>query len=86
MKGSGFMAFATITLKNGGGIPLIRSIPMVAVHVACLAAFFLGFRWSYLIVCLALYYVRMLFVTAGYLCSARIQSTRRIAHFEEPPE
>jgi len=39
---------------------------MVAVHLACLAAFFLGFRWSYLAVCLALYYVRMFFVTAGY--------------------
>jgi len=60
------MAFATITLKNGDRIPLIRSIPMVAVHVACIAVFFLIFRWSYLIVCLALYYVRMFFITAGY--------------------
>jgi len=39
---------------------------MVAVHVACFAAFFLDFRWSYLWVCLALYYLRMFFVTAGY--------------------
>jgi stearoyl-CoA desaturase (Delta-9 desaturase) len=39
---------------------------MVAVHVACIAAFFLKFQWSYLAVCLALYYVRMFFITAGY--------------------
>ena len=32
----------------------------------CIAAFFLKFHWSYLVVCLALYYVRMFFVTAGY--------------------
>ena len=60
------MAFATIVLKSGDRIPLIRSIPMAAVHVACIAAFFISFRWSYLIVCLALYYVRMFFITAGY--------------------
>ncbi len=60
------MATATITLRNGARISLIRSFPFVAVHLACLAAFFLGFRWSWLIVCLALYYVRMFFVTAGY--------------------
>ena len=60
------MAFATIVLKSGDRIPLVRSIPMVAVHVGCIAAFFLGFQWSYLIVCLALFYVRMFFMTAGY--------------------
>lgn len=60
------MAFGMITLKNDDRIPLVRSLPMVAVHVACIAAFFVGFRWSYLAVCLALYYVRMFFVTAGY--------------------
>jgi len=41
-------------------------LPFFAVHFACIAAFFLKFHWSYLIVCLALYYVRMFFVTAGY--------------------
>jgi stearoyl-CoA desaturase (Delta-9 desaturase) len=60
------MALTTITLKNGDRIPLVRSIPMLAVHLACIAAFFLSFRWSYLLVCLALYYVRMFFITAGY--------------------
>jgi len=45
---------------------MVRSFPFFAVHLACLAAFFLKFHWSYLIVCLAMYYVRMFFVTAGY--------------------
>ena len=60
------MAFGVMTLKNGDRIPLMRSIPFFVVHVACFAAFFLKFHWSYLVVCLALYYVRMFFVTAGY--------------------
>src|SRR3974390_2916775 len=60
------MSIAVITLKNGDRIPLLRSVPFVAVHAASLAAFFLKFPWSYLIVCLALFYVRLFFVTAGY--------------------
>ncbi len=60
------MASATIALPNGARISLVRSMPFFASHVACLAAFLVGFRWSYLVVCLALYYVRMFFVTAGY--------------------
>ena len=60
------MAFGVITLKNGDRIPLVRSIPFFVVHFGCIAAFFLKFHWSYLVVCLALYYVRMFFVTAGY--------------------
>jgi stearoyl-CoA desaturase (delta-9 desaturase) len=59
------MALA-IHLRGGDRIPVLTAIPMVAVHVACLAAFFLEFHWSYVAVCLALYYVRMFFVTAGY--------------------
>jgi stearoyl-CoA desaturase (delta-9 desaturase) len=60
------MAFGWITLRSGDRISLVRSFPFFAVHLACLAAFFLKFHWSYLIVCLAMYYVRMFFVTAGY--------------------
>jgi stearoyl-CoA desaturase (delta-9 desaturase) len=36
------------------------------VHVACLAAFFTGVSWSALGVCLALFWLRMFAVTAGY--------------------
>jgi len=60
------MATAAITLRNGARISLVRTFPFFAVHLACMTVFFLGFRWSYLIVCLALFYVRMFFVTAGY--------------------
>ena len=50
---------------------------------ACLAAFFIGFRWSWLIVCLALFYVRMFFVTAGYhrYFSHRSFKTSRVFQF-----
>src|SRR3984885_12325517 len=77
------MSIACITLKNGDRIPLIRSVPFVAVHVACLAAFFLKFHWSYLIVCLAMYFVRMFFVTAGYhrYFSHRSFKTSRVFQF-----
>ena len=60
------MAAFQIALKDGSRIPLARAIPFAAVHVVCLAAFLVDFRWSYVILCLALYAVRMFFVTAGY--------------------
>ncbi len=60
------MGLGVIELKGGDRIPVAKAIPMAAVHLACLAAFFVGFRWSYVAACLALYYVRMFFVTAGY--------------------
>src|SRR3989449_8068216 len=43
-----------------------RALQFAAVHVACLAAFFVKFRWSYVVLCAAMYYARMFFVTAGY--------------------
>ncbi|MFQ5817870.1 MAG: acyl-CoA desaturase [Terriglobia bacterium] len=60
------MASAEIVLQNGARIPLIRAIPFAAVHLACLAAFFVEFSWWYVILCLTLYYVGMFFVGAGY--------------------
>ncbi len=77
------MASATISLPNGARISLVRSMPFFGVHLACLAAFFVGFRWSYLVVCLALYYVRMFFVTAGYhrYFSHRSFKTSRVFQF-----
>lgn len=41
-------------------------LPFFAVHLAGFAAFFVDFRWSYVALAVALYYVRMFFVTAGY--------------------
>jgi stearoyl-CoA desaturase (delta-9 desaturase) len=42
------------------------SIPFFAIHAACLAAFFVGFKWWYPLVALGLYYLRMFGITAGY--------------------
>src|SRR2546422_2686817 len=77
------MAAAVIVLRNGARISLVRSLPFILVHVACLAAFFIGFRWSWLIVCLALFHVRMFFVTAGYhrYFSHRSFKTSRVFQF-----
>jgi stearoyl-CoA desaturase (Delta-9 desaturase) len=60
------MKLPVITLRGGDRIPVFRATPMVAVHVACLAALFLPFSWKYVAACLGLYYARMFFVTAGY--------------------
>jgi stearoyl-CoA desaturase (delta-9 desaturase) len=77
------MASAAIVLRNGARISLIHSFPFLAAHLACLAALFVGFRWSYLVVCLALFYVRMFFVTAGYhrYFSHRSFKTSRVFQF-----
>jgi len=77
------MASLAIALRNGSRISLLRAAPFFAVHLVCLAAFFVPFRWSYLIVCLAVLYVRMFFVTAGYhrYFSHRSFKTSRIFQF-----
>ena len=41
-------------------------IPFVLLHVGCIAAFFLPFRWSWVELMLAIYVVRMFGITAGY--------------------
>ena len=60
------MASFVLELNNGQRIPLLRAIPFAAVHLALLTVFVVDFRWTYLLLCLALYAVRMFFVTAGY--------------------
>lgn len=77
------MAAFQIVLKDGSRIPLVRAVPFGAVHLACLAAFLVDFRWSYVILCLALYAVRMFFVTAGYhrYFSHRSFKTSRVFQF-----
>ena len=45
--------------RNGGG-------PFWLVHLACIAALFTGVTWSAFAVCLALFWLRMFGVTAGY--------------------
>ena len=52
-------------------------------HVASLGVFFFPFHWSYLILAVSLYFVRMFFVTAGYhrYFSHRAYSTSRVFQF-----
>ena len=45
---------------------LLHALPFISVHMACLAAIFLKFQWSYVLLAVGLYYARMFFVTAGY--------------------
>jgi stearoyl-CoA desaturase (delta-9 desaturase) len=54
------MLTRAMTALRGSGVPFWL------VHVACLAAFFTGVTWSALAVCLALFWLRMFGVTAGY--------------------
>ncbi|NYF78614.1 acyl-CoA desaturase [Granulicella arctica] len=41
-------------------------VPFFVIHMACLAVFFIPFRWSYVAWAVALYIIRMFGVTAGY--------------------
>src|SRR3990172_318370 len=52
--------------KVGDRIELLKSIPFFAVHLVCLSAFFTGVSWKALALCLALFYIRMFGITAGY--------------------
>ena len=53
------------------------------VHLACVAVFFVPFRWAYVALGLALYWGRMFFVTAGYhrYFSHRSFKTSRVFQF-----
>ena len=56
----------SIPLPNGSQISILHTLPFFLVHVAALAPLWMKFRWSYLITCMAVFLVRMFFVTAGY--------------------
>jgi stearoyl-CoA desaturase (delta-9 desaturase) len=77
------MAKKYIRLPNGERIPLLQSAPFFAIHAACFAAFLTTFHWWYPVVALALYGVRMFFVTAGYhrYFSHRTFKTSRVFQF-----
>ena len=44
----------------------VHSIPFIAMHLAPFAAFLTGVRWTDFAVCIALYYARMFFISAGF--------------------
>lgn len=60
-----------------------QSIPFFAVHLACLAAFWLPFSWPLLGLCIGLYLVRMWAITAGFhrYFSHRSYKTSRVFQF-----
>ncbi len=52
-------------IKKSFGDHLLN-IGFVGIHVACLLVLWVGFSWTALAVCIALYFIRMFAVTAGY--------------------
>jgi stearoyl-CoA desaturase (delta-9 desaturase) len=52
-------------LKRESGVS-VKIIPFIFMHVACFAVFFTGVSWSAVLLCVALYALRMFALTAGY--------------------
>src|SRR5258706_14599802 len=77
------MASLYLTFPRGMRVPLIRAVPFFAVHLMAIAAFWTPFKWQYVVLCLAMYYVGMFFVTAGYhrYFSHRSFKTSRVFQF-----
>jgi stearoyl-CoA desaturase (Delta-9 desaturase) len=44
----------------------VRSLPFLAMHLACLAVFIVPATWQGVVLCAGLYFVRMFGITAGY--------------------
>ena len=59
------------------------AIPFVVVHLACLAAFWSGITWQAIAICIALYWLRIFAIGAGYhrYFSHRAYSTSRVFQF-----
>jgi stearoyl-CoA desaturase (delta-9 desaturase) len=51
--------------KSESGVS-VKIIPFIFMHVACVAVFFTGVSWSAVLLCVALYALRMFALTAGY--------------------
>lgn len=64
------MATATrslsIPLPNGARISVVGVTPFALMHLLALGVFFVSFKWSYAVTCVALVFGRMFWVTAGY--------------------
>ena len=73
----------SIPLPNGARISVLRALPFALIHLAALGVIFVHFRWSYLAVCIGLYYGRMFFISAGYhrYFSHRTYKTSRAFQF-----
>ena len=69
--------------KTENRIEFVKSIPFLAVHLACLGVFLTGVSWKALALCIALFYIRMFGITAGYhrYFSHRSYRTGRLFQF-----
>jgi stearoyl-CoA desaturase (Delta-9 desaturase) len=54
------------SVQESHGVDWRKSLPFLGVHVASLAAFWTGVSWKALLLCFALYTIRMFGITAGY--------------------
>src|SRR6266849_4204107 len=72
-----------IPLPNGARISLVGLTPFAIMHLLAFGVFFVPFKWSYLIACVALVFGRMFWVTAGYhrYFSHRSFKTSRVFQF-----
>lgn len=52
--------------KRNEKVDLLKILPFIGMHLACLLALWVGVSWIAVAVCLALYFIRMFGVTAGY--------------------
>jgi stearoyl-CoA desaturase (delta-9 desaturase) len=73
----------TVKKENRGKPSLINSLGILAFHIIPIAIIWTGATWFDWILCFALYFVRMFFVTAGYhrYFSHRTFKTSRIFQF-----
>ncbi|MCX7553923.1 acyl-CoA desaturase [Marinicella sp. S1101] len=53
-------------LADSDDIDWTRIIPFIAIHLACLFVFYVGFSWVALLVCVLSYVIRMFAITAFY--------------------
>jgi stearoyl-CoA desaturase (delta-9 desaturase) len=77
------MTTASHSAAVGDDIIYPSVLPFLAVHLACLAAIWTGISWPALALCVALYWLRMFAVTAGYhrYFSHRAFATGRVFQF-----
>ena len=72
-----------LAIANGDDIVYPSAIPFILVHVACIGAILSGITWEALTICVALYWLRIFAIGAGYhrYFSHRSYSTSRLFQF-----
>jgi stearoyl-CoA desaturase (delta-9 desaturase) len=68
---------------DGAGLMVLKALPMLGVHAACLLALWVPFSWGLVALAVGLYYLRMFGLTAGYhrYFSHRSFKTGRVVQF-----